>query len=612
MDKVKRLLGIKKDKKEKKTGGAAAAPQPAPLAVNMEDLAGSKKASHGVGGSAASHKAHGGHHHHHAHDAFQSKSASKGVGSSSSMIANGDLGSMGSMAASEIVGVPAEPGRTNATDQAWRQEAQIPSAKPAKRSEVAAKGGFVNPDGTRLTKDDVNMMKVMLTQVLESYPSQIEKIYSNENLEYEKNLLNTKYYKNLCVKLAKGEAQQKDKDEKKDYEKRSDEALVDTEAKRVLLSNIRRKLSRLSSEIVAIHKGAKAVSASDFLENYVKDVLSCNGQHTQKYKFLLSKKSVSDFQTTLDAVSAEFDAHKDEELEGIAGIQKYNPKQSKKLAGGRMQGSSTLDAEIRTLFSNSAKFRVAINEDDFIKEKNGNNLFSEQDVDKLMSLVTSNNDVANSVLAIIERNKLSSSAKSVGNFSKAAGIASKHAQKLKSKSAITFSDLMLAYMEINAGVGDQASKGEKSNDGKLKAQSAGTSSGSIVGPSGDTISADLFLMFNFAAKTMNEIKAIQETQPNVAKSRAVKLAGIVNSMTVSAHTFVNGNGRTCRLLADVILESVELPPASVNATMTGVGGLFGQLYANDDQKADGEKDFDRSTKGYLEGVMESNRLLQSK
>ena len=34
--------------------------------------------------------------------------------------------------------------------------------------------------------------------------------------------------------------------------------------------------------------------------------------------------------------------------------------------------------------------------------------------------------------------------------------------------------------------------------------------------------------------------------------------------------------------------------------------------ANDDQKADGEKDFDRSTKGYLEGVKESDRLLQSK
>ena len=638
MDKVKRFLGIKKDKKGTPAAGGGA--QAAPLAINIEDLSGSKKASHGAPGAEASHKAQGGHrhhHHHHAHDAFQSKSASKGKGSGlgSTKTVGDDLASMGSMAASDIVGAQADKSSVGksgaATDQAWRQEPQIPSAKPEKRSEVAAKSGFVNPDGTRLTKDDVNMMKVMLTQVLESYIKQIETLYSDQNLHDEMNLKNTKFYKSFCDEnnqlVNVDKIPKKDLADLRDYETRVKQALIDAEEKPKLLNNIRIKLSRLSGEMDAIQKGKEPVLASAFLEDYMRDPLNYTGPVTQKSQMLLGKvvstKGVSDFTRTMNAASAEFEEHKDEVLEGIGDVKKYNPKKSKKLAGGRMQGSSTLLNEVRKLFYSSAKFRDAINADDFIVSKNGNQKFGDQDAEKLKSLmflpdddnvtadIQSIDEVANRVLAIIQKNKLSSSVGSVENFSKAAGVASKHAQKLKSKSAITFSDLMQAYMDINAGVGDQASKGSKSVDGKLKAQWAGTGSGTIVGASGDTISAELFMLFNFAANAMNEIKAIQKKQPDVAKSRAVKLAGIVNSMTVSAHTFVNGNGRTCRLLADVILESVELPPASINNEITGVGGLFGELYANDGQKADGQKDFDRSTQGYLAGVKESDRLLRT-
>ena len=47
MDKVKRFLGIKKDKKGTPAAGGGAQ-QAAPLAINIEDLSGSKKASHGA------------------------------------------------------------------------------------------------------------------------------------------------------------------------------------------------------------------------------------------------------------------------------------------------------------------------------------------------------------------------------------------------------------------------------------------------------------------------------------------------------------------------------------------------------------------------------------
>ncbi len=594
--KVKSFLGIgskkdkndKNDKKEQTSVGVEAL-QPAPLQINMDDLGGSKKASHGVGGSEASHKAIRPHRKHSASQTKPAPQATDPVDASKS-------------------------GKSNDTlDHAWRQEEAVPSERPKGRSAFRKKVGFVDPDGNRLSDDDVQMMKLMLTQVLESYLKQIQIVYEDKNINIDKNLKETKYYSRFCDKNKQlvnvKQIPEKDLVILRGYEKQAHEAIIDEAAKPILLSNIQGKINSLRGDIDVIHKGTKPQSASSFLKDYMADPLNYTGEETERSSRLrgivLSAKGVTDFETTLNAVSAEFEENKNEVLDGIGDVKKYNGK-SKKLAGARMQGSSTLNGEIENLFSISAKFKDAVNQDEVLKKANDNKPFDS--AHELSMLVGRSNDLSSRVLDIIEMNKLTDSVKSIANFSKASSIASKHAKKLKSSKAVSFSDLMRAYMDINIGVGE---KGE-SDDGKMKAQWAGTSSGSIVGPSGDAISADLFLLFHYVAKTMNEIKAIQKKQPSIAKSRAVKLAGIVNTITISAHTFVNGNGRTCRLLADAILESFELPPASVNTTITGVAGLFGELYANDDQKAAGEKDFDRSTKGYLDGVLESDRRLRAK
>ena len=614
MEKIKKFLGIGKANNAQQD--SAGASYESETKLSLDDLAGSESASKGVGSGTGSTKAvkNGHHHHHHKkHGSGESKS----VGSDYRTTKTTGY-------ASDRVDVAVDASKYGKSGRSVELGASPLYGEPSKgASDVGSvrQSGLVDPYGNRLSKDDIKMLKLMLTQVLKSYIAHIEVIYSDENINIEKELVHSKSYATFLKKY-KADPNQVSEGDKEyflgnksngtlSFQERIKEAKIDEETKPKLIKHVQEKIESLCKEIDKIHKGSNPQSASAFLTESMKNPLDYKEGHTQRYfgllKDVLHISEVSDFSKTLNAFSADFEAHKDEVLDGVGDIKTYSAKQSKKLVGARMRGSSTTYAEMKKLFRENTEFKDAINSDEVILAANKNGIV--KDDEELVDLVKASETVASRVFAIIEKKKLTKNIESAKGFGRASGISSKHAQKLKSKSSITFSDLMSTFMEINIGVGEQATKilkpGE-GKDGELHAKWAGTR-GALTGPAGDAITADLFLMFTYVANAMNEMKAIQKAQPDVVRSRAIKLAAMVNSMTVSAHAFTNGNGRTCRLFADAILEAFGLPPASVNTLMTSVGGKFGHLYVDDE--VNGKKAFDRSTEGYLEGVKASSRLL---
>ena len=172
-----------------------------------------------------------------------------------------------------------------------------------------------------------------------------------------------------------------------------------------------------------------------------------------------------------------------------------------------------------------------------------------------------------------------------------AEVARMHSSELRDKDKISFSDVYKAYTEINKAMrpGDVAG-------GKLRGE--GVSAGQIQGVGASVVPEAVYKTMQTIADGMNEIKHTQD--PAMKKSMAIELAAFAYQMTLSEHSFKDGNGRTCRLFADTILQTFGLPPytpSKEEATILKINTMGMDM------------DFTKGAEVFLDGVKQSSNVL---
>jgi hypothetical protein len=166
------------------------------------------------------------------------------------------------------------------------------------------------------------------------------------------------------------------------------------------------------------------------------------------------------------------------------------------------------------------------------------------------------------------------------------------ANAFKQKEKVSFGDLYDAFSRFNSHV---AQEGQFVHPGKM----SGTEmqAGMLDGISPMSMPVQMYYFLDNVAEKINSIKKVQNKE--LQKSQAVQLAAFTNQMAVAAHVFGDGNGRTCRLLADTILQTFDMPPHTPNPAMMGLANTIGNAM-----------DYDKCTAIMLRGVRVSNDYLE--
>lgn len=169
-----------------------------------------------------------------------------------------------------------------------------------------------------------------------------------------------------------------------------------------------------------------------------------------------------------------------------------------------------------------------------------------------------------------------------------ADYAREEAAGLMDKETVEFSDLYRIFTTLNR-------KLEGETGGKVRVESI--AAGTIEGIDSAAIPADVFTTFSTIADHINRIRKTED--PLLRKSQAVQLAAFAYQLTISEHVFGNGNGRSCRLLADTILQTFGLPPQVPNYALIGTGASIGT-----------KLDFEKGEQCFFRGVSVSSDLMR--
>lgn len=191
--------------------------------------------------------------------------------------------------------------------------------------------------------------------------------------------------------------------------------------------------------------------------------------------------------------------------------------------------------------------------------------------------------------------------KAISEFKTLSDYTRSVAASLQKKESVEFSDLYNVFTQLNR----ELRPGE-TDGGKIRVDEIGFGN-NLEGIGSCAIPADLFTTLNRVADYMNEIKKTED--PLVRKSQAVQLAAFAYQLTVSEHIFGNGNGRSCRLLCDTILQTFGLPPQVPTFDLISTGGEIGS-----------KLDFNRGAKCFTRGLvlatdlknLNENKALESK
>ena len=182
--------------------------------------------------------------------------------------------------------------------------------------------------------------------------------------------------------------------------------------------------------------------------------------------------------------------------------------------------------------------------------------------------------------------------KSAANFESGAETARKGASAMREDSDnISAGNLFQLFSSINADV-----RGGDAGGGQLRGKKV--SVGQVQTPGVAALPEDAYRTFSEIAAQMQEIKKTQD--PKLAKTQAVHLAAFAYQMTISEHMFGDGNGRTCRLLSDTILQTFGLPPMSPVKELAKTGKTIGS-----------DLDFDAGAAAMMQGVRQSDEALKS-
>ena len=181
--------------------------------------------------------------------------------------------------------------------------------------------------------------------------------------------------------------------------------------------------------------------------------------------------------------------------------------------------------------------------------------------------------------------------KKTNEFKDATEVSRKGAVALrKSKEDVSFGSLFQLFSNLNKAVRPQDETG-----GTLRAKNVHTRT--IQGVGSAQLGEDAFQTFSTIAHHMNEIKRIPDR--DLQRTQAIHLASFANQMLISEHMFDDGNGRTCRLFADSILQTFGLPPHSPQAEAATTSGTIGEAF-----------DFNRGANVMLAGVRASDQTLR--
>lgn len=163
------------------------------------------------------------------------------------------------------------------------------------------------------------------------------------------------------------------------------------------------------------------------------------------------------------------------------------------------------------------------------------------------------------------------------------------AASLQKKDTIDFSDLFHVFSHLNKELRPGENDGGKVRVNNIKF-------GTIDGIDSCAIPADIFATLNQVADYMNEIKKTED--PLLRKSQAIQLAAFSYQLTLSEHVFGNGNGRSCRLLSDTILQTFGLPPQVPTLDLINTGVSIGE-----------KPDFNKGTRCFMEGLVLATDLI---
>ncbi|MGN1340474.1 MAG: DUF4157 domain-containing protein [Oscillospiraceae bacterium] len=182
---------------------------------------------------------------------------------------------------------------------------------------------------------------------------------------------------------------------------------------------------------------------------------------------------------------------------------------------------------------------------------------------------------------------------SIKQFNNGAETARKGAAAIKdSDDNVSYEGLMGLFSNINKQV-----RGNSQGSGELRANKV--SAGQMIGVGSAALPEDTYVTFSHIADQIKQIKRIPDK--NLQKSQAIYLAAFAYQMTISEHMFSDGNGRTCRLFSDAILQAFGLPPSTPVQEL----GTAGKTMGND-------FDFDAGAGYFLAGVQKSDETAKEK
>ena len=170
-----------------------------------------------------------------------------------------------------------------------------------------------------------------------------------------------------------------------------------------------------------------------------------------------------------------------------------------------------------------------------------------------------------------------------------AEVSRMHSSELRDKKDITFGDVYKAYTDIN-----RALRPGDPDGGKLRGKYVQASN--VYGVGASMVPEDVVKTMQTIADGMNQIKNTED--PALKKSMAIELSAFAYQMTLSEHSFNDGNGRTCRLFADTILQTFGLPPHTPIPAEMQIAKTMGE-----------EMDFTKGAEVFMECVKKSSDVL---
>ena len=162
--------------------------------------------------------------------------------------------------------------------------------------------------------------------------------------------------------------------------------------------------------------------------------------------------------------------------------------------------------------------------------------------------------------------------------------------ELMAKDHISFGDLYETITTINKMARPGDPEGGVIRGGSINA-------GTLLCPGSTAVPQALYKTLNTIAEKMNVIK--QTEDPALRKTRAIQLTAFAYQMTLSEHSFSDGNGRTCRLFCDTILQTFGLPPHTPIKEETQITEIIGK-----------EMDFNKGFNVFLKAVKLTDKELK--